>query len=225
MVYADFESILKPVNEDVYVTQGVETGMESSSRVVQEHIPYSFAEKIVSLSWGEDAAEKFVPDLQLEAKQLFDEYIVTSEPILLTGTESRSFDSTTICHTCTKPLEDDKVRDHCHITGNYRDTAHNECNLMYWISKTGWKLPVIIHNLKGYDDHLIVKALKSEFGEVKVIPHNMEKYLSLAVGQIKFIDSFQFTPQGLDSLVKTLADDEIRYLSESYTSLFSAHSA
>ena len=47
-MYADFESILKPVNEDVDVTQGVETGIESSSHVFQEHIPCSFAYKIVS---------------------------------------------------------------------------------------------------------------------------------------------------------------------------------
>ena len=57
---------------------------------------------------------------------------------------------------------------------------------MYRISKTGWKLPVVIHNLKVYDGHLIVKALKNEFGKVKVIPQNMEKYLSLTVGQLKF---------------------------------------
>ena len=56
------------------------------------------------------------------------------------------------------------------------------------------------------------KALKSEFGKVRVIPQNMEKYLSLTVGQLKFIDSFQFTPKGLDVLAKTLADDEFRYL-------------
>ena len=55
---------------------------------------------------------------------------------------------------------------------------------MYRISKTGWKLPVVIHNLKGYDGHLIVEALKNEFGKVKVIPQNMEKYFSLAVGQL-----------------------------------------
>ena len=46
----------------------------------------------------------------------------------------------------------------------------------------------------------------------------MEKYLSLTVGQLKFIDSFQFTPKGLDVLVKTLADDEFRYLRKSCTS-------
>ena len=35
------------------------------------------------------------------------------------------------------------------------------------------------------------------------------------MGKLKFIDSFQFTPKGLDVLVKTLADDEFRYLRES----------
>ena len=50
------------------------------------------------------------------------------------------------------------------------------------------------------------------------MPQNMEKYSSLAVGQLKSIDSFQFTPKGLDVLAKTLADDEFRYLRESYTS-------
>ena len=55
-------------------------------------------------------------------------------------------------------------------------------------------------------------------GEVRVIPQNREKYLSLSVGQLKRIDSFQFTPQGLDNLAKTLEDDEFRYLSKSCTS-------
>ena len=82
------------------------------------------------------------------------------------------------------------VRDHCHVTGTYRGATHSACNLMYRLTKSGWKLPVVIHNIKGYDGHLIVKALKSE---VSVIPHNMEKYLSLTVGRLKFIDSLQFT--------------------------------
>ena len=50
-----------------------------------------------------------------------------------------------------------------------------------------------------------------------MIPQNMEKYLSLTVGQLKFIDSFRFTPQSLDKLAKTLEDEEFRYLSESCT--------
>ena len=202
VVYGDFKSksILKPVNGDVDVTQGVDIGIESSSRVFQEHIPCSFAYKIVNnvdpdfsrslvRYEGEDAADMFVCKLQ----QLFDEYIATPKQMLLTATESQSFSNATICHICTKPLGGDKVRDHCHITGNYRGEAHNVCNLLYRISKTYWKLPVVIHNLKGYDGHLNVKALKSEFRKVKVIPQNMEKYLSLTVGRLKFIDSVYST--------------------------------
>ena len=109
------------------------------------------------------------------SKQLFDEYIAAPKPMLLTATESQSFTTATTCHVCTKTLEDDEVQDHCHITGNYRGAAHNACNMLHRISKTGWKLHVVIHNLKGYNGHLIVKALKSEFGKVSVIPRNMEK--------------------------------------------------
>ena len=79
--------------------------------------------------------------------------------------------------------DSDRVRDHCHFTGVYRGVAHNACNVNYRISPKNWKLPVIIHNLKGYDGHLIVTPLKSEFGKVQVIPQNMEKYLSISIGR------------------------------------------
>ena len=74
-----------------------------------------------------------------------------------------------------------------------------------------------MHNLKGYDDHLIVKSLKSEFGKVRIIPQNMEKYLSISVGRLKFLDSFQFAPKSLGVLSKTLEDDEFKYLIETCT--------
>ena len=61
--------------------------------------------------------------------------------------------------TCATPLGVNKVRDHCHITGNYRGAAHSECNLNYRIKPKSWNLPVVIHNLKGKDGHLIVKSL------------------------------------------------------------------
>ena len=100
--------------------------------------------------------------------------------------------------------------------GCYRDTAHSRCNLAYIISKSDWKLPIVIHNLKGYDGHLIVKALKSEFAEARVIPQDMEKYLSITVDRLKFIDSRQFTSQSLDSLVKTLEVGEFKYMREAF---------
>ena len=144
---------------------------------------------------GEAAADKFVCDLQKEAKQLYDEYIAKPKMMIFSTEDSLSFTNATTCHICTKPLtDDDRVCDHCHITGIYRGAAHSACNLNYRITPKSWKLPVI-HNLKGYDGHLIVKALKSEFGRVGVIPQHLEKYLSLTVVQLKFLHLFQFTPE------------------------------
>ena len=120
VVYADFESILKPGDGDVDTTQGVEVGGESSSHVFQEHIPCSFTYKVVSsvdpnfsrhlvMYRGEDAAEKFVRGFQRETIQLFDENIATPKPMLLTATESRSFNNATTCHICRKPLGDCEI--------------------------------------------------------------------------------------------------------------------
>ena len=75
-----------------------------------------------------------------------------------------------------------------------------------------------MHNLKSYDGHPIVKALKSEFAEeVRVIPQNMENYLYITLDRLKFIYSLQFTPQSLDSLVKTFEVDEFKYVREAFS--------
>ena len=50
VVYADFESILKPVDTYVDTTQGVQVGGEFLSHVFQEHIKCSFAYKVVRSS-------------------------------------------------------------------------------------------------------------------------------------------------------------------------------
>ena len=166
---------------------------------------------------GDDARVMFVRKLKEEEEQLFHEYIATPQRVLtLTEAELRSFHTAINCHICNHPLEGDKVRDHWHIVGNYRGTVHSRCNLENRISNSEWKLPVVIHNLKGYDGHLIGKALKSEFGEVRAIPQNMEKYLSITVDKLKFIDSLQFTSQSLDSLVKILEVDEFKYAREAF---------
>ena len=159
----------------------------------------------------------FVRKLQEEAEQLFQEYIATPQQLLaLTDAEFRSFHTAINCHRCKQPLGRDKVCDRCHIVSFYRCYAHSRCNLTYRISKSEWKLSVVIHNLKGYDGHLIVKALKSELGDVRVIPQNMEKYLPITVDRLKFIGSLQFTSQSLDSLVKTLEVDDLKYVRDAF---------
>ena len=66
------------------------------------------------------------------------------------------FEQSNICWTCGKLFEisDEKERNHCHISGKYRGAAHWSCNINLKITK---KVPVIFHNFKGYDSHLIFK--------------------------------------------------------------------
>ena len=40
--------------------------------------------------------------------------------------------------------------------------------------------------------------------------------MAFSVGQLQFLDSFQFTNQGLDKLVKTLDADDFKYTQETY---------
>ncbi|GFS78865.1 uncharacterized protein NPIL_325701 [Nephila pilipes] len=87
--------------------------------------------------------------------------------------------SSTHCYICggnfTK--EDWKVRDHCRLTGVYRDPAHNSCNLKFKVPKF---LPIIFHNLSGYDSHLFIKELGNDNYDINVIPENTEKYISFS---------------------------------------------
>ena len=76
---------------------------------------------------------------------------------------------------------------------------------------------MFFHNLRSYDGHLIIKALKNSHGNVRVIPTNMEKYMAFSVGQLQFLDSCQFTMQSLDGLVKTLDEKvDFKYTKQSY---------
>ena len=55
--------------------------------------------------------------------------------------------------------KDIRVRDHCHITGKYRGSTHQECNLKLKIKPEEIKIPVIFHNLRGYDSHFIMQEI------------------------------------------------------------------
>ena len=130
--------------------------------------------------------------------------------LIMSIEEVEQFEKTEICWICNKLIENDKVRDHCHITGKYRG-AHWNCNINMKISKT---LPIIFHNLRGYDSHLIIKELSKSNCNINVIPNRLEKekYMSFSLGKnIVFIDSMLFLNSSLDKLVKNL--NEFKYLS------------
>ena len=83
------------------------------------------------------------------------------------------------------------------------------------------KIPLIFHNVGGYDSHLIIKGISNFDVKVSVIPNGQEKYMAFTINtNLIFIDSMQFMNSSLDSLVKNLSDNDFDYLSEKFSSEF-----
>ena len=81
------------------------------------------------------------------------------------------------------------------------------------------KVPVIFHNLRGYDSHLIFSELNKFDVKISVIPNELEKYMAFFLGRnLVFIDSMQFMNFSLDKLVKNLLDEDFKYLVEEFGS-------
>ena len=122
-------------------------------------------------------------------------------------TEEDLFQKSNNCWICKKLIDEDKVRDNCHITGKFRGAAHKSCNLNFKLNK---KVPVIFHNLKNYDSHLIFNEPDKFDVKIKVIPNGLEKYMALFLNKnLVFIDSMQFMNYSLDKLAKNPSDKDL----------------
>ena len=118
----------------------------------------------------------------------------------MTSEDEEIYNNSHICWICKQELNMDKVRDHCHVTGKFRGAAHNKCNSKLRIPK---KLPIIFHNLQGYDGHIIFKKLNNFDVDISVILKGLDKYMSIIVNKhITFIDSLQFYDSSLDTWYK-----------------------
>ena len=136
----------------------------------------------------------------------FNQNLVTSKK------DEKKFQSADKCWVCEKMFDENsiRVRDHCHITGKFRRASHQDSNINLKITN---RVPVIFHNLHGYDSHLIIKELGNFDVDVTVIPNGLEKYVAFIINKnLIFIDSMQFMNSSLDCLVKTLNDSDFKEL-------------
>ena len=99
--------------------------------------------------------------------------------LIMSEVEEHLFQKSNSCWICKKPIDNDeeKVRDHYHVTGKFRGAAHWNCNINFQLTKS---VPVIFHNLGGYDSHLIFNELDKFDVKISVIPNGLEKYMSLS---------------------------------------------
>ena len=164
---------------------------------------------------GKDVANKFINSILKEynyCRSVVKKHF--NKNLIMSAEENEGFELTNIIWICSKLIEnsDDKVRDHCHISGKYRGAAHCSCNINFKITK---KVPAIFHNLKVYDSHLIFKELSKFNVKISVTSNELEKYMAFTINKnLVFIESMQFINCSLDKLVKNLNDKYFKYLSE-----------
>ena len=144
--------------------------------------------------------------------------------------EKLVYDNSTLCHIYSEEFSKVRVHGHCHLCGKL-GAAHSGCNLKYKVPKF---LPVVFHNLSGYDSHLFIKTLGNSEGDISCIPNNEENYISFTKQaivdkcvnkegkevnvkrELRFIDSLRFMASSLDKLSSNLKIDQFVNLKNYY---------
>ena len=102
---------------------------------------------------------------------------ISTKNLIMIEKEEEQFQSSNMCWIYEKLIDDDdkKVIGHFHITGKFRGAAHWSYNMNLQLTK---KVPVIFHNLRGYDSHLIFCELNNFDVKIDIIPIRLEKYMA-----------------------------------------------
>ena len=230
VVYADIECILENKDDDPAT-------VTSSRRFYQHHTAYSVGYYVhcaynADLSSynsyrGTDCLKWFSDEMYGLALRVQAILNNTVQMAKLTPEESNSYCNATHCYACEKPFDryERRVRDHCHITGRYRGAAHPGCNLRY---RDPHVIPVIFHNLTGYDAHFIINDVANAYpGRVDLLPLTKEAYISftkhvldtmdirddgrrVTCMKLRFVDSYKFLADRLDRLASYLDTDKLR---------------
>ena len=217
VIYADFEGIIKPYQ----AAAGDKSEIKSKHQACgygYQIVRYDGASSGVRIYRGEDAVEQFLKSLHQEVVNI-NAIFAKPEPLHMSKKNEKNFQSATQCWICQKEFNDEnnpKVRDHCHILGLYRGPAHKICNIKLAIKPWITPIPVVLHNFKGYDSHLIIQQINKITGRLSCIPNNTEKYISFSVGQLNFLDSFQFMASSLVKLVDANDKDDFKITQKSF---------
>ena len=132
VIYLDFEAAPIPYH---YVP-----GLNEKTVKTANHEVVSYCLNVVSsvpgitfkpiLYRGFNAVEDLFDMLKtLESHML--KHFYAKKPLNWNDEVQTIHNNSTHCIFCEGELLGDKVRDHCHMTGNYRGAAHRECNKLY----------------------------------------------------------------------------------------------
>ena len=187
------------------------------TKLVSEHIPTTYSLLLLDYKGkiifsethtSADIMADFYTTLNKLDKMLRQMAQQMRNTVITTDEEKKHFEEAQRCHLCNDLFDPysykyRKVLDHCHYDGAYVGPAHAECN---WLRKSQTSTPIYIHNLVSYDSHFLIGGLKNlDKSKVSGIPHNLEKFKTLTIGQFQFLDSLQLLNGSLETLVESLS--------------------
>lgn len=231
VIYADLESICFKINNN---GDHKNDNNKPFSFKYAKHVPYSVAYQIVCsfdknlnkfrTYAGSDCISWFITQIRDDVITLSNHLKSLNVPMsTLTFDQQNHHDNLTNCPFCNRLFDCVnviKVKDHSHVTGQYRYTLCAGCNLNYRQKQN--YIPLFFHNNTNYDSKFIIQHLTYDTEEITVIPLNKEKYLSFAKKilpsntYLRFLDSMRFLPASIQKLAETLGDNDFHFLREAY---------
>ncbi|XP_022160047.1 uncharacterized protein LOC111026302 [Myzus persicae] len=219
VIYADFEALLVKIDE--------KKGKKTTIVQRQEAMSYGFIVKAsdnvplelladhgitmdpVIYRGSEDrpdVAKHFVEAI-VEVSRKIETLLKTNTPIIMTEEQEKTHQECTVCNLCKCNIVGvDKVRDHDHQSGKFRQTLCFKCNLTLQQPKF---VPVFFHNLSNYDSHYIISQLGFDSNSITVIPNSEEKFISFSKYvsnkfTVRFIDTFRLMATSLGKLAANM---------------------
>lgn len=210
VIYADLESLCMPIygceekngkssakSKHVAISVGAVRVCRSAPELSSRPVIYT----------GTDCLDRFLDFLEREYNYVDDILKQYYVPISLTVKDKLHFETQKECNMCRAEFSsrNGKFRDHCHLSGKYRQALCNSCNLNR--AHTRYSLYVLFHGLSNYDSHFLVNVLaRYDQDAVRIIPVTSEKYLTFSINNLHFKDSYKFMSERLEILAENLMD-------------------
>jgi hypothetical protein len=219
VIYADLESLLRE-----YSTAEPDPS-KSSNIPIQEHVEAAAAYSIAAIIDDKNISDlrifsgagclaDFFSSLVKDVKYIHKKYLNVVKPMNpISKSLQKNIDEQNCCQICFQPFKvgDEIVRDHCHITGDFRRKSHNKCNINCKMPKF---IPIFFHAGSSYDFKLLIMALSHlNLGIIKVLPKTKETYISFSLTlyfgkfngvEIRFLDSYRVLSASLSNLTESL---------------------
>jgi len=163
VLYVDFETFQTSDDSGVAVHEASGFCCVRVSRVDDETFePFLYS--------GPDVLTEFYRHIYAEQEAISKKLSIEKEMAPRSDAEERLYGDASVCQNCHNNFDSKsriKTKHHCHTTGGFIGPVYASCNLQFKYRKRSrssddddseFFIPVIAHNIKGFDAHLILKG-------------------------------------------------------------------